>query len=41
MTTCFIGLGGNIANELGTPTEHIANAVQAFKQSPHFTDVKM
>lgn len=41
MTTCFIGLGGNIANELGTPTEHIINAMQAFKQSPHFTDVKM
>lgn len=39
--TCYIGLGGNIANELGTPTEHIANAVQAFKTSPHFINVQV
>lgn len=40
-TLCYIGLGGNIANELGTPTQHIANAVQAFSQSPHFSTVKI
>lgn len=38
---CFIGLGGNIANELGTPTEHIKNAVQAFCHSSHFTGVQV
>lgn len=39
--TIYIGLGGNIANELGTPAEHIANAVQAFEDSPHFTNVQV
>lgn len=39
--TCFIGLGGNIANELGTPAEHIATALQAFQNSPHFTNVQV
>lgn len=39
MITCYIGLGGNIANELGTPREHIANAIRAFKTSPDFANV--
>lgn len=38
-TRCFIGLGGNIANELGTPDEHINNAINAFKQSSCFDNV--
>lgn len=41
MTTCYIGLGGNISNELGTPTEHIANAITAFVDSDDFDDVKV
>lgn len=39
LITCYIGLGSNLANELGTPAEHIANAVQAFKNTPQFSDV--
>lgn len=38
---CYIGLGSNLANELGTPTDHIANAIQAFKISPHFFGVQV
>ena len=39
MITCYIGLGGNIANALGTPKQHIANAIAAFYASPHFANV--
>ncbi len=41
MITCYIGLGGNIANALGTPEQHIANAVDAFCNSPEFTQVQV
>ena len=41
MITCYIGLGGNIANSLGTPEQHIANAVDAFGNSPEFTQVQV
>lgn len=41
MITCYIGLGGNIANALGTPRQHIANAIQAFKDSPNFHNVQI
>ncbi len=41
MTTCYIGLGGNISNALGTPTEHIGNAITAFVDSDDFDDVKV
>lgn len=41
MITCYIGLGGNIANELGTPAVHLANAIQAFRTSPDFTHVEV
>ncbi len=41
MTTCYIGLGGNISNELGTPTEHIHHAVSAFEHSADFANVKV
>ncbi|MDO4427770.1 MAG: 2-amino-4-hydroxy-6-hydroxymethyldihydropteridine diphosphokinase [Moraxella sp.] len=40
-TTVFIGLGGNIANEHGTPTEHLQNAIKAFGDSPHFDNVQV
>lgn len=39
MTTVYIGLGGNIANEHGTPSEHVQNAINAFKNSQHFWGV--
>lgn len=39
MVSCFIGLGGNIANEYGTPIEHLQNAITTFKNSPHFDKV--
>lgn len=35
----YIGLGGNIANEHGTPQAHIKQAVQAFIDSDDFMDV--
>lgn len=39
MTPIYIGLGGNIANEYGTPQAHIKQAVQAFIDSDDFMDV--
>ncbi|MDO4449555.1 MAG: 2-amino-4-hydroxy-6-hydroxymethyldihydropteridine diphosphokinase [Moraxella sp.] len=38
-TTCYIGLGGNIANEHGTPKEHLQNAIHAFQHSEYFSHV--
>lgn len=40
-TICYIGLGGNISNELGTPSDHIANAVKAFEQHAAFDGVRV
>lgn len=37
--TCFIGLGANISNALGSPIDHIHAAIQAFESSADFTDV--
>ena len=37
--TCFIGLGGNISNELGSPVDHIRHAVQAFENAEDFSNV--
>lgn len=39
MKTVYIGLGGNIANEHGTPKAHLQNAVSAFQESAHFKNV--
>lgn len=39
MTPIYIGLGGNIANEHGTPQEHIAQTVKAFSDSDKFSHV--
>lgn len=38
-TTCYIGLGGNIANEQGTPKEHLENAIMAFKNHEYFQNI--
>lgn len=36
---CYIGLGANLANALGSPREHIARAIAAFEQSADFDQV--
>ncbi|MFW2177868.1 MULTISPECIES: 2-amino-4-hydroxy-6-hydroxymethyldihydropteridine diphosphokinase [unclassified Moraxella] len=41
LITCYIGLGGNIANELGTPAEHITHAIEAFRSSDDFANVQV
>ena len=41
MTCCYIGLGSNLANALGTPAEHLASAIKAFESSPHFDHVQV
>lgn len=38
-TTCYIGLGSNLSNALGTPTEHLQRAVNAFTAHPHIQNV--
>lgn len=40
-TQIYIGLGGNIANEHGTPKEHLKNAVTAFQENAHFDKVQV
>ena len=39
--SCAIGLGGNITNALGTPSEHIGSAVAAFRASADFRNVRV
>lgn len=39
--TCYLGLGGNISNELGTPTQHILQAVATLQKTPTIENVKM
>lgn len=39
MNSCYIGLGSNMSNALGTPNEHIARAVHAFWISHHFGEL--
>ncbi|WP_296402130.1 2-amino-4-hydroxy-6-hydroxymethyldihydropteridine diphosphokinase [Psychrobacter sp.] len=38
---CYLGLGGNLANELGTPKQHILNAVQGLKAHPKVIEVNV
>lgn len=37
---CYLGLGGNITNELGSPSQHIHNAIQSLQAHPKVTQVK-
>ena len=37
---CYLGLGGNITNELGSPSQHIHNAIQSLEAHPKITQVK-
>lgn len=37
----YLGLGGNISNELGTPIQHILQAVAKLQNTPNIDNVKM
>ena len=37
----YLGLGGNIANELGDPTSHILSAYQTLQSDDRFGDVRL
>lgn len=37
----YLGLGGNISNELGTPIQHIFQAVANLQKTPNIENVKM
>lgn len=41
MTNIYLGLGGNITNELGTPKEHILMAYDCIKNSTFFDQAKL
>ncbi len=38
--TCYLGLGSNLANDLGSPIEHIQQAVASLQQIPQIENVK-
>jgi len=38
-TTCYLGLGSNLSNAMGTPTEHVQRAIQALTAHPHIQNV--
>ncbi len=40
-TQCFLGLGSNLTNELGTPVEHIVNAIESLIKHPKISHVQM
>ncbi|MBS9780127.1 MAG: 2-amino-4-hydroxy-6-hydroxymethyldihydropteridine diphosphokinase [Moraxellaceae bacterium] len=37
---CYLGLGSNLANELGTPKEHIATAIARLSEHANISEVK-
>lgn len=37
---CYLGLGGNLTNELGTPSQHIQTAIESLQAHPGITQVK-
>lgn len=37
---CYLGLGGNLTNELGTPSEHIYRAFARLKSHPAITQLR-
>lgn len=41
LITCYLGLGGNISNELGTPIQHILQAVATLQSLPNIENVKL
>ena len=40
LKTCYLGLGGNLSNELGTPSEHIAKAIASLSAHPQIEQVR-
>ena len=38
---CYLGLGGNLANELGAPTDHINSAFAAMKAHPDIVHARL
>lgn len=39
--TCYLGLGSNLANELGLPTEHLQQAVDRLSHHDHIRNVRV
>jgi 2-amino-4-hydroxy-6-hydroxymethyldihydropteridine diphosphokinase len=39
--TCYVGLGSNIANELGSPAEHLQQAVATMREHEQVRDVQV
>ena len=37
---CYLGLGGNLTNELGTPSQHIQKAIDSLQSHPEISVVK-
>lgn len=37
---CYLGLGGNLSNELGTPSQHIEMAIQSLQAHPDVSNVR-
>lgn len=37
--TCYVGLGSNLSNELGSPTEHLQQALRSMREHEQVRDV--
>lgn len=40
-TTCYLGLGSNLANELGSPTEHLQQALLSLEQHQDIRELRV
>ncbi|MBP3946174.1 2-amino-4-hydroxy-6-hydroxymethyldihydropteridine diphosphokinase [Psychrobacter sp. K31L] len=38
--TCYVGLGSNLTNELGSPTEHLQQALQGLREHKQIREVR-
>ncbi|WP_350562079.1 2-amino-4-hydroxy-6-hydroxymethyldihydropteridine diphosphokinase [Psychrobacter sp. CAL346-MNA-CIBAN-0220] len=39
--TCYLGLGSNLANELGSPVEHLQQALDSLRQHQSIKDIRV
>ena len=39
--TCYVGLGSNLSNELGSPTDHLQQALESMKNSEKIRDISV
>ncbi len=39
--TCYVGLGSNLANELGSPVEHLQQALAVMREHEQIRDVRV